>query len=237
MKWKIVIITLIAFVVFTVGFSGFTTSYMFELNNFNGHLTLWSFQTICFVVSLVMFGFATFMSIKVNFLKLQWLLKLFLILNVFSLFIISFGHLTLKAREQTARNNTLVYSLKDVYVAVNNYTKENDGYLPYCENWTNVLIEYNKDLKMENFTHPKVNGRVIAYNKNIAGRKLSSLNEATILFFESNGELNACGTKEMCELNAAHSYVLLSNGEICELGVGDMIKDRDGKYPRYLWDP
>jgi hypothetical protein len=69
--------------------------------------------------------------------------------------------------------------------------------LPDASQWRNSLLGYDKTLKIDNFKHPKIDGRVIGFNSNLSKLRLATIPADVVLLFEVQGESGASGSENI----------------------------------------
>jgi len=101
------------------------------------------------------------------------------------------------------------YNIRIVGKTLQHYSKDHQGYLPAAADWCGDLIEYYPALKKDDF---KMTGYtedcLIAYNSNIAGRKLDQVNDDVALIFSARGNWNLSGASELIESNPPERFFL-----------------------------
>ena len=100
-------------------------------------------------------------------------------------------------RVEFEKTYTAKYNLRLLAKAIKGYAEDNNGYLPSADRWCDLLIEYDKSLTKDSFKHPKIDGAVIAFNKNLSGKKLEDLPDDIVLLFVAYGGWNLSGDKEL----------------------------------------
>jgi len=147
---------------------------------------------------------------------------------------------------QSAKHVVCQSNLKQIGLAIAEYAKNNDGYLPVADKWCDLLTEYYEELPEELFQCPAAkSGRAnYALNKNLDGSRLTDVPDDVVLVFEAYKHRdhrtldtkgwNLTGTAELLDIrrHAAQSCNILSaDGSVRGYDVEDLIKDP----PR--WEP
>jgi hypothetical protein len=151
---------------------------------------------------------------------------------------------TVKDREERMKANTAEYNLQVLGKALHNYANAHSGYLPPADKWGDSLLEFDKTLSENNFKHPKIEGSVIAFNKNLGGKNMADIPRNTVLLFEAKGGWNVSGGEELINstnLNRSYVSILYVNQKIDdywlkEKGVKSNYTFRD-KFFAPRWKP
>jgi len=122
-------------------------------------------------------------------------------------------------------NRRPAYSLRYIIKEpIDEYVKNNDGYLPVADKWIDSLRNYSLgDLDLKSLRHPDWEGCFV-FNKNISGLKLADIPDTTVLVFEANAEINNTGGEEMLrdfENNIEFIYMLLADGRVIKYRLSD----------------
>jgi hypothetical protein len=120
----------------------------------------------------------------------------------------------IKEREWVAKNFTIEYNLKTVGKALQKYADNHNGYLPLADKWGDSLLEFDKTLSENKFKHPKIEGIIIAFNKNLGGKNIADIPRNTVLLFEAKGGWNVSGGEELInstDLNRSYVSILYVN--------------------------
>lgn len=148
---------------------------------------------------------------------------------------------TTESRIEREKSNTVKFNLVQIGKAITGYTKSHEGYLPEANKWCDLLMEYDNSLSREDFTHPKTKDGVIAFNKNLGGKRLADVSQSTVLLFEAKGGWNLAGDAGLLEksyMDRNIVYVLLSNNEIKTYWVKQGgIKENGNKFVPLRWVP
>lgn len=88
--------------------------------------------------------------------------------------------------------------LDKIHNAINVYCKRHDGLLPDAQHWNDLLLQYDKNLVIDDFKYPSGNYGIFifAFNENLSGKKLADIPRETVLIVESQGGWNYAGNKE-----------------------------------------
>ena len=170
--------------------------------------------SFCLAVAAIILGIAAILVIEFSHKNLKGRSYAWIALVLAFLYIIM--GMNSVARFMSDKVYTTEYNLRLLSTIIGRYAGNNKGYLPTAERWCDELMEYNKSLSRENFSHPRVQDRRIAFNKNLSGLRLSDVGGDVVLLFEADGGWNLNGgtelLEEMQELN--DTYVLFVDGSI-----------------------
>ena len=138
-----------------------------------------------------------------------------ILLGMYLIFL-PFGYATVKRRAQFEKENTAKYNLAVVGKTLISYCRDHNDCLPDANNWRNSLLEYDKNLTMDNFIHPKLEGWVIGFNSNLSNLRLSKIPSDVVLLFEVQGTSGVSGGEDFFDKANGNSFVevLLINMEI-----------------------
>ncbi len=113
------------------------------------------------------------------------------------------------------------YEMQELSSAIEQYCKQNKGYLPEAEAWCDQLVktvEYPKFFSISPPSELYVNTPIrkiseFAFNKNLDGYRLSDIDRQTVLLFETDRGWNQNGTSDIL-LPKGHIgyYVLIEGG-------------------------
>ncbi len=104
--------------------------------------------------------------------------------------------------------------------AIEQYCKQNEGYLPDAEAWYDQLLKiveyknyYSNPSRNDVITGPNGEVSVFAFNKNLDGYRLADIDRQTVLLFETDRGWNQNGTSDIL-LPEGHPgyYVLIEGG-------------------------
>jgi hypothetical protein len=135
-------------------------------------------------------------------------------------------------------------------LAIVEYAKNHDGYLPDANQWCDLLIEYHKKLPKERFKYDPVKYRFkydsskvgicnYAFNRNLIGVRIDNMSYNTVLVFESEGKWNLSGTEELfAKTPKKRQYVYVYTKDV-EMGhdLPQAIHIKYSAYERILWEP
>jgi hypothetical protein len=108
------------------------------------------------------------------------------------------------------------YKLTVLGRAINEYCKNHDGRFPPAEQWCDSMTKDNRALSRSSFRNP-FTGYCFAFNKNLNGLRIADIPENVVLLFPGNGGRNMTGGPELfARIEPLLTYVLLTNGEVCE---------------------
>jgi len=145
------------------------------------------------------------------------------------------------SRRHYEKSHTSLYNLKLLSKAIGKYAENNNGQLPKAQAWCDILLNADFNLSRDNFAHPLIEGRVIAFNKNLDGLKLDDIPPDTVLFFEADGDLNLAGTHELIEasnFSTHHMNVILVNGRIKTYWIDKKgFRAYDNIFMPAIWQP
>lgn len=106
--------------------------------------------------------------------------------------------------------------LDKIYSAMRIYCQENEGRLPNAERWTDLLLEHDKRLSLDDFRYPSTKYGIFtfAFNKNIQGLQIDRLSPETVLVIECEGVRNLAGGSELCseKFHKEEFFVLKTGG-------------------------
>ncbi|MFA6186551.1 MAG: hypothetical protein WC770_04980 [Phycisphaerae bacterium] len=128
-------------------------------------------------------------------LKGDWYALLAIFLSLPFVFLMASGIYVNKIRvERKKTTNGQIISM-----AIVEYAKDHDGYLPDANQWCDLLIEYAPNLSKENFKYDSSKDGVCnyAFNSVLSNAKLANISYNTVLVFESVGKWNLDGTEEL----------------------------------------
>jgi hypothetical protein len=100
--------------------------------------------------------------------------------------------------------------------AITEYCASHDGYLPPAEQWRDTLMKNNGALSLNSFRNP-FTGHCFAFNKNLGGLRITDIPDNIVLLFPSNSDRDITGGPELfATIEMLQTYILLTNGEVCE---------------------
>lgn len=147
----------------------------------------------------------------------------------------------LRRVRQSAKVVLCQSNLKQIGLAIAEYAKNNEGFLPAADKWCDLLTEHYKELPEELFRCPAAkSGRCnYAFNKNLDGLRLTDVPEDVVLVFEAYKRRdyrtldtkgwNLSGGVELLDITR-HSpdqwcNILFADGRVRGYDVDDFIKE------------
>ncbi|MGA2071196.1 MAG: hypothetical protein ABSG97_07580 [Sedimentisphaerales bacterium] len=142
--------------------------------------------------------------------------------------------LYLPVQKERFHSAVVAKRLHNIHLAMLVYCGKNGGWLPSAEHWTDLLLEYDKRLSVDDFKYPpsKYGKFAFAFNKNVQGLQLANLPLHTVLVIECDVVQNLYGGQEL------GSDKFQKTGEFFILESGGAVTYSNSKFANELkWEP
>jgi hypothetical protein len=107
-------------------------------------------------------------------------------------------------------------NLRALGQAITQYCASHEGHFPPAEHWCDALMKDEKTLSLNSFRNP-FTGRCFAFNKNLGGLRIVDVSDNIMMLFPGNDGRNISGGPELfAKTEMLQTYILLTNGEVCE---------------------
>ncbi len=128
----------------------------------------------------------------------------------------------------TSGRSGCFFRMQELSSAIEQYCKQNEGYLPDAEAWCDQLVktvEYPKFFSISPPSELYVNTPIrkiseFAFNKNLDGYRLADIDRKTVLLFETDPGWNQNGTSDILLPEGHFGYYVLIEGGSHFLFVG-----------------
>jgi len=115
-------------------------------------------------------------------------------------------------------------NLQKLGMAITEYARKHNGYLPAASRWCDLLIESDRSLSKDTFKCPAAKEGICnyAFNESLDGLRLADVPRDVVLLYEANGDWNLKGGPE--SLEPRHSggkicFILFPNISVGSYGV------------------
>lgn len=127
-----------------------------------------------------------------------------------------------------------------ISLAIVEYAKDHNGYLPDTNQWCDLLVEYDKKLSKDKFKYDSSKEGICnyAFNRNLSGAQLDNMSYNTVLVFESEGKWNLSGTEELLKKTPKkrrYVYVYTKDTDAGNYFLPRAINVKDADYECVLW--
>ena len=146
-------------------------------------------------------------------------------------------------REKTSKG-------RGIALAIVEYAKNHNGYLPDANQWCDLLIEYHKKLPKDDFKYNPEKYKFkydsskegvcnYAFNRNVSDLRLSDVPYNTVLVFESKGNWNLSGTEELFKKTPGKRQYVYIYTKDAETGYNlpGAVNIKDAEYEHVIWEP
>ena len=124
---------------------------------------------------------------------LKFILYLIVVLFLFKFYI---NQLSRYYNYQSA-NNSCFHSINIIGNSLLTYLKKSEFTIPPAVNWSDLLLQNNKNITEDIFWGTGNAKSAFAFNANIANMKINKLPDNTVVIFEADGDFNLSGGKEL----------------------------------------
>jgi Ca2+/Na+ antiporter len=179
-------------------------------------------------------------------LKGDWYALLAILLSVPFLLVTASGIYVNRGRVEQKKTS----EGRSIALAIVEYARNHDGYLPDANQWCDLLIEYYKKLPKDRFKYDPVKYRFkydsskvgicnYAFNRNLIGVRIDNMSYNTVLVFESEGKWNLSGTEELLKKTPKKRQYVYVYTKDAETGhdFPRAINIKDTAYDSVLWEP
>ena len=137
-----------------------------------------------------------------------------------------------------------------IAMAIVEYAKDHNDYLPDANQWCDLLIEYHQKLPKDDFKYNPEKYKFkydsskegicnYAFNKNLSGLRLDDIPYNTVLIFESKGNWNLSGTEELFKKTPRKRQYVYIYTKYAETGhdFPRAVNIKDAEYQSVVWKP
>ena len=115
-------------------------------------------------------------------------------------------------------------NLQKLGMAITEYARKHNGYLPAANRWCDLLIESDRSLSKDTFKCPAAKEGICnyAFNESLENLRLADVPRDVVLLYEANGDWNLKGGPELLELRHSGGkicFTLFANGSVGSYGV------------------